>query len=68
MFQFDEIERTVREVNRLLGETQQTSANPIITTEKSVTRKTVLSVQHRNLNPSNELRRIFGSKIIQSEQ
>ncbi|XP_067002912.2 ribosome quality control complex subunit TCF25 [Anabrus simplex] len=28
----------------------------------------LLSIKHKNLNPNNELRRIFGSKIIQTEQ
>lgn len=65
----DEIERTIREVNKLLGESQS-STGPLILTEKysSNVRKSVLSIQHRNLNPNNELKRIFGSKIIQNEQ
>lgn len=37
--------------------------------ERSVhIRKSILSVQHKHLNPNNELKRIFGSKIVQSEQ
>lgn len=70
MFQIDEVERSVREVNKLLGENYvpniaATSNNP---QEKKVCRKNILSVQHKHLNPNNELKRIFGSKIIQNEQ
>jgi hypothetical protein len=31
-------------------------------------RKPVLHVSRRNLNPNNELKRKFGSKVIQNEQ
>ncbi|CAH0547273.1 unnamed protein product [Brassicogethes aeneus] len=65
----DEVERSVREVNRLLGENYiPKAATPTnIKHEKSTHRKNILSVQHKHLNPNNELKRIFGSKIIQSE-
>lgn len=36
--------------------------------DKSSHRRSILSVQHKHLNPNNELKRIFGSKIVQSEQ
>lgn len=69
---FDEVERSVREVNRLLGDVDP---RQVIVDEHYFPRsdkvhhhKTVLSVYSRNLNPNNELKRIFGSKIIQSEQ
>ncbi|XP_073975114.1 nuclear localized protein 1 isoform X3 [Rhodnius prolixus] len=66
----DEVERSVREVNELLGEMQE--VGPAHYSEASTmspnARKSVLSVDHRTLNPNNELRRIFGSKIIQNEQ
>ncbi|EFA01445.2 ribosome quality control complex subunit TCF25 [Tribolium castaneum] len=67
----DEVERSVREVNRLLGEShlpKTTSAPPFNTKhEKNVHNKNILSVQHKHLNPNNELKKIFGSKIIQAE-
>ncbi|KAJ8951267.1 hypothetical protein NQ318_008170 [Aromia moschata] len=68
----DEVERSVREVNRLLGENSPTYVSKVSTPtnvkhDKSSHRKNILSVQHRHLNPNNELKRIFGSKIIQSE-
>lgn len=66
----DEVERSVREVNEMLGEMQE--VGPTHYSEASSmtanARKGVLSVDHRTLNPINELRRIFGSKIIQNEQ
>lgn len=67
--QVDEIERIIRVVNKIYGE-HETSTGPAAPIEKasSHAKKSVLSVQHKNLNPNNELKRIFGSKIIQPEQ
>lgn len=65
------MERSVREVNRLLGDSVAYKAPSAsnVKAERSVhIRKSILSVQHRHLNPNNELKRIFGSKIVQSEQ
>lgn len=69
--EIDEIERTVREVNLLLGEplpssSKQNSVKPQWTPGKS--KESILTVQHKQLNPYNELKRIFGSKTIQAEQ
>lgn len=67
----DEVERSVREVNRLLGDNFHHKIPPTNTTktDKNIhIRKNILSVQHKHLNPNNELKRIFGSKIVQSEQ
>lgn len=61
----------MREVNKLLGDN---IVSRVITSndakiEKNVhIRKSSLNVQHKHLNPNNELKRIFGSKIVQSEQ
>ncbi|KAJ8962953.1 hypothetical protein NQ314_005670 [Rhamnusium bicolor] len=65
----DEVERSVREVNRLLGENYvpKVSTPTNVKHDKTSHRKNILSVQHKHLNPNNELKRIFGSKIIQSE-
>ncbi|XP_060534648.1 ribosome quality control complex subunit TCF25 [Cylas formicarius] len=64
----DEVERSVREVNRLLGENIASSvATQSSHKQDKACKKTILSVQHKHLNPNNELKRIFGSKIIQSE-
>ncbi|KAK9500401.1 hypothetical protein O3M35_001675 [Rhynocoris fuscipes] len=65
----DEVERSVREVNEMLGEMQDVGpAHFSESTTVANARKSVLSIDHRTLNPNNELRRIFGSKIIQNEQ
>lgn len=68
----DEVERSVREVNRLLGDVDP---RQVVVDQQYFPRsdrvhhhKTILSVYSKNLNPNNELKRIFGSKIIQSEQ
>nr|XP_034172798.1 transcription factor 25 [Osmia lignaria] len=67
----DEIERTVREVNKLLGEplpgcSSQSTDNLQWIEQKS--KEDILLVQHKHLNPYNELKRIFGSKTVQAEQ
>ncbi|XP_076675609.1 nuclear localized protein 1 [Andrena cerasifolii] len=67
----DEIERTVREVNRLLGEplagcSSQSTNGAQWVEQKS--KEDVLLVHHKHLNPYNELKKIFGSKTIQAEQ
>ncbi|CAE1313418.1 Transcription factor 25 [Acanthosepion pharaonis] len=65
----DEIDASLREVNAILGNitngitecTKQQSA-------LSANCRSLLNVEHRNLNPDNEMKRIFGSRVIQSEQ
>lgn len=68
----DEVERSVKEVNKLLGESHmpKISATCALNAkhDRNAFNKTILSVQHKHLNPNNELKRIFGSKIIQAEQ
>ncbi|KAK3932179.1 Transcription factor 25 [Frankliniella fusca] len=64
----DEVERSVKEVNRILGEAAPApSTNHDCTMAGFSSRKCSLGVEHKHLNPSNELKRIFGSKIIQAE-
>lgn len=63
----DEVERSVREVNEMLGK----STGSFIVQDDNVPtihRKSVLSIENRYLNPNNELKRIFGHKIAQTEQ
>ncbi|XP_046411156.1 transcription factor 25 isoform X1 [Neodiprion fabricii] len=67
----DEIERTVREINELLGEPLPNSSGGDLQDSSSGlqrSKENVLTIQHKNLNPYNELKRIFGSKTIQAEQ
>ncbi|XP_023012489.1 nuclear localized protein 1 [Leptinotarsa decemlineata] len=65
----DEVERSVREVNRLLGENYvpKVTSHTNVKQDKTSYRKNTLSVQHKHLNPNNELKRIFGSKVIPTD-
>lgn len=65
----DEVERSVREVNEMLGEMDENEI-PFLAdaTSAAATKKTFLAIDNRALNPNNEFRRIFGSKIVQNEQ
>lgn len=62
----DEIIRTLKEVDKMFGDTNR-SANVALATTNPVI-KQLLSVQHKNLNPSYEMKRMFGSKVVQAEQ
>ncbi|XP_006615462.1 transcription factor 25 [Apis dorsata] len=67
----DEIERTVREINKLLGEPLPSCSSQNIDNLQWIEQKSkedILLVQHKHLNPYNELKRIFGSKTVQAEQ
>ncbi|XP_015127170.1 transcription factor 25 [Diachasma alloeum] len=63
----DEIDRSVREVNKLLGE-------PVACFSKSdhkpaeKTKDSLMTIEHKYLNPHNELKRICGSKILPGDQ
>lgn len=59
----------MREINELFGDSGGIVAgHQVLETRPTACRKGVLSIEHRALNPNNEFKRIFGSKIIQSEQ
>lgn len=65
----DEIEACVQEVNRILGEASVSIAHTNKDQDvKSTNMKSLLHVDHRNLNPENELMRIFGSQVVRGEQ
>jgi hypothetical protein len=64
----------VREVNKILGEVpdkgeenEATSSQNLPHNRESIYFKNILSVQHRNLNPNNELRKMFGRVVHQAE-
>lgn len=65
----DEITRTVKMVDRMFGTSSshaaplQVEAVPVFHAEK-----TLLSVQHKNLNPQTELKRMFGKVVNQEKQ
>lgn len=68
----DEIERSILEVNKLLGEMLPVAgcSNQVLEPQwiNKKTKEDILSVQHKHLNPYNELKRIFGSKTVQAER
>ncbi|XP_071635569.1 ribosome quality control complex subunit TCF25 isoform X2 [Temnothorax longispinosus] len=66
----DEIERSVREVNKLLGEPLPGCSNEVLEAQwvNGVSKENILTVQRKHLNPYNELKRIFGSKTIEATQ
>lgn len=64
----------MREVNKILGEVPNkeedelpTSSRSLLRSHESIFLKSILSVQHRNLNPNNELRKMFGRVVHQAE-
>lgn len=69
--QEDEVAASVREVNRMLGEPENLPHVAAVTAAvcgPTRSEKSLLTVDQRNLNPENEMRRIFGSRVVQSEQ
>lgn len=66
----DEIEQSIWEVNQLLGEPvpgcSKQSSEPQWINE--ISKEDILTVEHKHLNPYNELKKIFGSKTIQAER
>jgi len=72
----DDVEKSVREVNRILGEVpNHPDANSKIDAEEdpalyqqSATTRGLLSIEHKNLNPENEMKRMFGSKVVMADQ
>lgn len=66
----DEIERSVREVNKLLGEPLPGCSNQVLEAQwvDKISKENILTVQRKHLNPYNELKRIFGSKTIEAGQ
>lgn len=63
-------------MNKILGEVpdkgeedddEATSSQNLLHNRESIYFKNILSVQHRNLNPNNELRKMFGRVVHQAE-
>ncbi len=70
----DEVERSVREVNKLLGDTLGRSDDAVTKTGAKSSSKTpegalrsLLCIEYRKLNPENEMKKIFGSRVVQAE-
>lgn len=62
----DDLSKAVREVNELF---QDNGKQVTLSSKQDVAlKKNVLFVQQRYLNPTNELKKIFGSRVLQAEQ
>ena len=58
----------MREVNKLLGEAEAPNENSEEnTSSRPQLVRSLLSVEPKNLNPENEMKRIFGSKVVLGE-
>lgn len=67
--QMDEIIRTLREVDKMFGCAGKSTAGAgAIASSTNPVIKQLLSVQHKNLNASYEMKRMFGSRVVQAEQ
>lgn len=64
----DDISRTVKEVDKLFGTTEQNVKSCTTKDVNGTNFKSLLMVQHKNLNASNEMKRMFGNRIVQAEQ
>ncbi|KAH9508892.1 Transcription factor 25 [Bulinus truncatus] len=65
----DDIEASLLEVNRLLGDPSWVSAyNDSVGGHFTMSLKGLLHIDYRQLNPETELKRIFGSQVVRGEQ
>ncbi|RXG56985.1 Transcription factor 25 [Armadillidium vulgare] len=62
----DEVEKSVREVNAILGEAKRVSIHKGNDEDKGG--KSLLCVEHKHLNPQNEMKRIFGARVVQATE
>lgn len=60
-----DIDDLKRVVDKIYGESYNLPASPVTA---SCNTKSLLTVQHKNLNPSYEMKRMFGSRVVQAEQ
>lgn len=72
--QIDELARNFKGINHAINDentplsANQSSAAASATNKNLISTKTLLSIQHKNLNPSFEMKRMFGSKVVQMKQ
>ncbi|XP_019859489.1 PREDICTED: ribosome quality control complex subunit 1-like [Amphimedon queenslandica] len=66
----DEVEAALREVTDMLGglETVSSSQSESSSSRTPCNQRPLLCVDRRNLNAENEMRRIFGSRVVRGEQ
>jgi len=66
-FQSDDIQRLVQEVDEIMGQSCSIPVDEKVAPTISNC-SNLLSIETRNLNPSNELKKIFGSRTVQADQ
>uniref|UniRef100_A0A8D8HV55 Transcription factor 25 n=1 Tax=Culex pipiens TaxID=7175 RepID=A0A8D8HV55_CULPI len=66
----DDFTRTVKEVDKLFGDYEKSENSPAVANSgtSGILAKSLLSVQHKNLNPQYEMKRMFGSKVVADQQ
>lgn len=62
----DEIDTIIKEVKTISGETLDKAV--VDKTPNDKIRRNLLTVEHKHLNPQNEMKRIFGSRIVQANE
>lgn len=72
-FQFeDEIDRSVHEVNKILGKASATGSasskmSSSVGAKTSNVIRHILNIDQKHLNPDNEMKKIFGSRVVAAE-
>ncbi len=62
----------MREVNRILGSVPNAGNKPalpkaLLPSSPQAVLRSLLSIEYRHLNPENEMKKIFGSRVVQAE-
>ncbi|KAK3085888.1 hypothetical protein FSP39_010034 [Pinctada imbricata] len=65
--QEEDIEATIEEVNRILESSGAMATDQLTKSTGFTDNKALLLVEHKNLNPDNEMKRKFGSRVVQAE-
>lgn len=67
--QIDELARNFKGINRTVNdENRPLPSNQLAANANLLLNKALLCIQHKNLNPSFEMKRMFGSKVVQMKQ
>lgn len=67
-FQIDEMTRTVNHIDGHFQDSHSRMTHTATHSTHHLSVRTLLAIQHKHLNPSYEMKRMFGSKVIQNEQ
>lgn len=63
----EDVEAVAQEVKEMLGETDHMSSTAPPSHHTPTAARSLLSIDYRHLQPENEMRRIFGSKVVQAD-